>query len=264
MSFDDHPSRSANVFFNMKESIFILLSCLVCLVVDRYQISQWDLQFINPNIGIRSVDYHPDPIDTSYAFSKSYVANVKSRIRLDRITEDSLSRLFTTLLTERIIPHWLGTPWSFEGHTSVPGEGEIACGYFVSTTLKDVGFNLDRYKFAQQLPIHEAKTLALSSPLLEINNNSITERITILKDKLKEGIYFIGFDQSHVGYIQKKNSQLFVIHSNYIGSEGVIIERIEDSQVFSYYRRIYIADISRNRAFLSKWVRNEVVQVVTQ
>ncbi len=248
----------------MGKSIFILLSCIVCLTIGRFQNSESDLHFLNPENGIVSLDNHLAPIDTSYTFSKNYVANIKSRIRLDRITDDSLSRLFTNLLTEQIIPHWLGTPWSFEGHTSIPGSGEIACGYFVSTTLKDMGFSLDRYKFAQQLPIHEAKTLALSSPLLEINNNSITERITILKDKLKEGIYFIGFDQSHVGYIQKKNSQLFVIHSNYIGSEGVIIERIEDSQVFSYYRRIYIADISRNRALLSKWVRNEVVQVVTQ
>ncbi len=203
-------------------------------------------------------------IDSSYTLAKQYVANVKSHIRLDRITDDSLSHLFTNLLTEQIIPHWLGTPWSFEGHTSVPGSGEIACGYFVSTTLKDVGFNLDRYKFAQQLPIHEAKTLALVTPLLEINNNSTTERITILKDKLKEGIYFIGFDQNHVGYIQKKGRELFVIHSNYIGAEGVVIERIEESQVFSYYTRIYVADISRNAALMKKWVKNEVVQVVTE
>ncbi len=210
------------------------------------------------------MDHHPGPIDTSYKFSKNYVANIKSRIHLDRISEDSLSHLFTNLLTEQIIPHWLGTPWSFEGHTSIPGSGEIACGYFVSTTLKDVGFNLDRYKFAQQLPIHEAKTLALGKPLLEINSNSTDERISILKDTLKEGIYFVGFDQNHVGYIQKKGSELFVIHSNYIGAEGVVIERIEESQVFSYYDRIYIADISRNAALMKKWVKNEVVQVVTE
>jgi hypothetical protein len=202
--------------------------------------------------------------DPSYTGSKKSVATSKSRIRLDRISEDSLSHLFTNLLTERIIPYWLGTPWSFEGHTSVPGSGEIACGYFVSTTLKDMGFNLDRYKFAQQLPIHEAKTLALGTPLLEINSNSTEEIIAILRDTLKEGIYFLGFDRNHVGYIQKKNNELFVIHSNYIGAEGVVIERVEDSQVFSYYSRIYIADISRNRALLTKWVRNEVVQVVTE
>ncbi len=202
--------------------------------------------------------------DPSYTGSKKSVATSKSRIRLDRISEDSLSHLFTNLLTDHIIPHWLGTPWSFEGHTSIPGSGEIACGYLVSTTLKDMGFNLDRYKFAQQLPIHEAKTLALGKPLLEINSNSTDERIAILQDTLKEGIYFLGFDQNHVGYIQKKNNDLFVIHSNYIGAEGVVIEGIEDSQVFTYYSRIYIADISRNKTLLTKWVRNEVVQVVVE
>ncbi len=202
--------------------------------------------------------------EASYTASKKSVATTKAGIHLDRISEDSLSHLFTNLLTKQIIPHWLGTPWSFEGHTSVPGSGEIACGYFVSTTLKDVGFNLDRYKFAQQRPIHEAKTLAIGKPLLEINNNSTTERITILKDKLKEGIYFIGFDQSHVGYIQKKNGELFVIHSNYIGSEGVVIERINDSQVFSYYTRIFIADISHNAALMKKWVKGEPIQVILE
>ena len=203
-------------------------------------------------------------VDSSYNNIKKFVATSKSRIRLDRITEDSLFRLFTNLLTERIIPHWLGTPWSFEGHTSIPRSGEIACGYFVSTTLKDVGFNLNRYTFAQQLPFNEAKTLALGKPLLEINSNSTAERISMLRVTLKEGIYFIGFDQSHVGYIQKKGSELFLIHSNYIGAEGVVIERIEDSQVFSYYTRIYIADISRNAALMKKWMKGEVVQVVTE
>lgn len=201
--------------------------------------------------------------ETSYTASKKSVSTSKSLIHLDKISEDSLYHLFTNLLTEQIIPHWLGTPWSFEGHTSVPRSGEIACGYFVSTTLKDVGFNLDRYKFAQQLPINEAKTLALGKPLLEINNNSTIERITILRDTLKEGIYFIGFDQNHVGYIQKKNDQLFVIHSNYFGTQGVVIERIEDSQVFSYYSRIYIADISRNADLMEKWVKTEAAEVVT-
>ena len=215
---------------------------------------------------IQSVSHNANfvSVDSSYASSKNFVATTKSRIRLDRISEDSLSHLFTNLLTERIIPHWLGTPWSFEGHTSVPGSGEIACGYFVSTTLKDVGFNLDRYKFAQQLPIHEAKTLALGKPLLEINDNSTDKRIIILKNTLKEGIYFIGFDQSHVGFIQKKNDKLFLIHSNYIGAEGVVIERIEDSLVFSYYTRIYIADISRNAALMKMWVKGEVIQVLTE
>jgi hypothetical protein len=210
-----------------------------------------------------NVEHHQQPT-LSYASVKRDVLRIKSKIQNQQITNDSLSSFFTNLLTEQIIPHWLGTPWSFEGHISVPRSGEIACGYFVSTTLKDMGFNLNRYTFAQQLPIHEAKTLTMGKLPLEIYNSSTDERIAILRDTLKEGIYFIGFDQSHVGYIQKKNGELLVIHSNYIGAEGVVIEKIEDSQVFSYYTRIYIADISHNTALMKKWVKNEVVQVVTE
>src|SRR5688500_20002445 len=66
-----------------------------------------------------------DSVDASYTTTKKNVATSKSLIRSDRVSDDSLSRLFTSLLTEKIIPHWLSTPWSFEGHTSVPRQGEI-------------------------------------------------------------------------------------------------------------------------------------------
>ncbi len=43
--------------------------------------------------------------------------------------------LYSKLLND-IVPHWYGTPWDFNGHTNIPNQGEIACGYFVSTTLR--------------------------------------------------------------------------------------------------------------------------------
>ncbi|MEP7321553.1 MAG: hypothetical protein ABI761_06525 [Saprospiraceae bacterium] len=202
--------------------------------------------------------------DTNYTDTKRMIISIKDRIGSRPISEDSLSNIFTILLVNKLIPYWLGTPWSFEGHNSVPRQGDIACGYFVSTTLKDIGFNLNRYKLAQQLPIIEAKSLNLGKPILEINNSFASERIEILKECLKEGIYFIGFDQSHVGYIRKKNGDLFVIHSNYIGNKGVVIEEIETSVVFSYYHRIYVAEISTNQELLKKWLHNEVIDVMTE
>jgi hypothetical protein len=134
----------------------------------------------------------------------------------------------------------------------------------VSTTLKDVGFNLNRYKFAQQLPVNEGKTLNLGKPLLEIHNTSTAARIKALNELLSEGVYFIGFDRNHVGFVQKKNEELFVIHSNYIGAKGVEIERIEDSIVFSYYSRIYIAEITTNKELLKKWRNSEAIEIITE
>ena len=243
---------------------FLMITPLIVLNIGLGKLDRSDLMECLRYPSERSSQVSTVYTDTSYSSLKLEIGRLKSSLNRQSLLEDSISNLFTHLLADKIIPHWLGTPWSFEGHTSIPGEGEIACGYFVSTTLKDVGFNLNRYTFAQHLPIHEAKTLALGKPLLEINSNSTNERIAILSDTLKEGIYFIGFDQSHVGYIQKKNGELFVIHSNYIGAEGVVIERIEDSKVFSFYTRIYVADISRNAALMKKWVKGEVVQVVTE
>lgn len=246
----------------MRRSNFVVLPGSVIMML----MSQWvDAQMIFNSNPSSPFGHAPNiPTDTNYAFSKQLVANTKSLIHPGSITKDSLSGLFSDLLTKHIIPHWLSTPWSFEGHTAVPREGTIACGYFVSTTLRDMGFNLNRYTFAQQLPVNEAKTLSMGKVLIEINNPSTAERIQQLQTHLQEGIYFIGFDQSHVGYIHKKNGELFVIHSNYINAEGVVNERIEDSEVFSYYTRIYIAEISTNRDLLKKWLGNEPIYVVTE
>lgn len=198
----------------------------------------------------------------TYTEIKANIKKEKSKINLKTIDEDSLSLLFTNFLVYEIIPYWYGTKWSFEGHTSIPQKGEIACGYFVSTTLKDMGLNVNRYKLAQQLPINEAKTINLGKELLEINEGSSEENIALLKTNLKEGIYFLGFDQSHVGYILKKDENLYVIHSNYIGAEGVVIEKIEESEAFLSYYHFYIADISHNKELMRKWVLNEEIQVV--
>ena len=52
-------------------------------------------------------------------------------------------------LTMEIFPSWYGTKWDFNGTTQVPQEGYIACGYFVITTLRDLGLKVPRVKWAQ-------------------------------------------------------------------------------------------------------------------
>ena len=49
-------------------------------------------------------------------------------------------------LTKKVFPYWYGTPWSFNGHTEQPKNGSIACGFFVGTILRDIGFNIDRIR----------------------------------------------------------------------------------------------------------------------
>ena len=43
---------------------------------------------------------------------------------------------------------WKDTPWDFNGTTNQPGQGTIACGFFVATLLQDMGLKVNRRKLS--------------------------------------------------------------------------------------------------------------------
>lgn len=195
--------------------------------------------------------------DLSYDSIKTSINKNRLELKKASINIDSVGQIFYHSLVKRIIPFWDGTDWSFDGHTSTPGEGEIACGYFISTTLQDVGININRYKLAQQNPKTEARTLARDTSLIFINEGSTKENITAIKNRMPEGIHFIGFGENHVGYLLKLKEQLYLIHSNYMSGSGVEIESIEDSQVFALHQEFYLLELSTNERFLNSWLNQE-------
>jgi len=203
----------------------------------------------------------PKDLSKSYSWVKKDIENIRASLIKKELSKDTLSHIFKTLLLNRIIPYWENTTWSFEGHTSQPAVGEIACGYFVSTTLKDVGLSIDRYKLAQQSPINEAKSLALKTDIIEINEVTKEKNIDKIQKELKEGIHFIGFDKSHVGYILKEKGNLYLIHSNYITGK-VEIEQIENSEVFASYSKYYIVELSTNNEFIESWIKKKKIIVI--
>lgn len=198
----------------------------------------------------------------TYEMTKRKIEIQRSQIKANDIKIDSVRKLFTTSLLHNIIPFWEGTKWSFEGHTSEPQTATIACGYFVSTTLQDIGLNLNRYKFAQQSPIDEANILALNSEVKEFSEESPANNILKIKNYLKEGIHFIGFDENHVGYILKDQDDLYLIHSNYIDGVGVEIEEIEQSEVFQSYFKFYIVELSTNERLLHYWINDKKLDII--
>jgi hypothetical protein len=171
-------------------------------------------------------------------------------------------QVMTQQLVDSIIPFWLRTNWSFEGHTETPQEGEIACSYFVSTTMAHVGFQVNRYKLAQQGPLVEAKTIQLSEKVLSLEDFSVHRvRSYILDHQWPNGLYFVGLD-NHVGYLYKQGEQLFFIHSSYLYPRGVAIECLEESMAFrsSTY---YFVPITGNVSLVEKWLLGEELKVVT-
>mgnify|MGYP001433643202 CR=1 FL=1 len=88
---------------------------------------------------------------------------------------DSASQYLYSKLLNDIVLHWFGSDWDFNGQTNVPNDVEIACGFFVSTTLKHFGFILNRYKMAQQAGLIEVRMLQSNSELKTHRNFSFEE-----------------------------------------------------------------------------------------
>jgi len=154
-------------------------------------------------------------------------------------------------LVQSLFPFWYGTAWDFNGISNVPGEGQIACGYFVSTTLKHSGCNLNRYKVAQQSSKKACEIFALGDSVRRYAPADI-EDFKSKNAHLEDGLYCIGLDY-HVGYLLKRDDHYFFIHSSYVGIDGVSIEPIEEAQAF-YSQVYYLSAITNNTQFVKRWI----------
>ncbi|MCF8296559.1 MAG: hypothetical protein K9J13_03355 [Saprospiraceae bacterium] len=174
---------------------------------------------------------------------------------------DSTAKFLTDKLLNDFIPHWYGTEWDYNGTSEIPGSGYIACGYFVSTTLKHLGFNLNRYKFAQQSGLNGAKTIQMGEKLKKYYSRNDSQIPETLVKELKPGLYQVGLS-CHVGYLLIKNQKAWFIHSNYFHS-GVMIENAAHSDAFA--STIYIiSDITFNDKLIGKWILGEEIEIVRE
>lgn len=164
---------------------------------------------------------------------------------------------FENYLLNEIIPFWYGTPWDFNGYSAVPNQGEIACGYFVSTTLLHAGLNINRYHLAQQAGLLEARSLAITEDHYE-TIYGIDALDKAIRSRYRDGVYFVGLD-NHVGYLLIRGGDYYFIHSNYIENR-VMIEKARTAPAFQ--STIYVvAELSTNDELLKKWRSGEVVKV---
>ncbi|MEO0405183.1 MAG: hypothetical protein AAF193_09960 [Bacteroidota bacterium] len=224
------------------KSVFLLLTILSCAT--------------------SSVSQSLNSTSSNYVSTKSFVSQQRDSLLNQNPSLEELSVVFEYCLMEKIIPCWYGTKWSFEGHTNNPKEGEIACGYFVSTTLKHIGVPLNRYRLAQQNPLNEAKTLAMGTEVLTIEYEDLSQLKVRLNKAVEEGVYFIGFDEFHVGFAHVKGDRIFLIHSNFIGSKGVVNEDFFESEVVGMCNRIHLVNLHQNEMLLKAWMNGEEIPIV--
>jgi hypothetical protein len=154
-------------------------------------------------------------------------------------------------IVDSLIPHWYGTPWNFSGTSEIPGKGTIACSYFTSTVLRDVGFQLNRYKLSQ---LHSFDEVAQFCGNPKILNDS--DSLRSYMNAQTDGLYLIGLD-NHIGFLNKEMGNCWFIHSNYLIPACVVKEKLFESQAILSSNQYHVGAITNNKKVLEMWLQKK-------
>ncbi len=190
--------------------------------------------------------------EENYNQVKKSVQQKKQRLKSAQLNE--ARQLFTSILTTDLFPYWYGTRWAFYGDTEVPGDGSIACGYFVTTVLRDAGVKLNRVALAQCASEQMIRTLVHKPYIHHYTNQHFSQFISSLKQQGK-GFYIIGLD-NHTGFIQVIPNGIRFIHSSGRWPFAVVNENAETSVVLKH-SAYKVTGLLTNKEFLQYWLKRE-------
>lgn len=158
-------------------------------------------------------------------------------------------------LVNSIFPYWYGTQWDFNGYTNTPNDGVIACGYFVSTTLKHIGFNLNRYDIAKMYSSDIVKVLCFDDYWVE----SDFEQFLLRMEEQPDGLYIVGLS-NHVGFIEREHGRTYFIHSNYLGSGEVEKELASQSIALGSSNTFWLGNFSNNPSVRKSFLNDQEIK----
>lgn len=183
------------------------------------------------------------------------IRNIRVGLKKANAGKKALGAAFIKQITQKVFPYWYGTKWDFNGTTQMPQEGSIACGYFVTTTLRDMGVPINRVKMAQCASEEMIRSLASKQHIHYISNTSLSE----FEKKIAaygNGLYIIGLD-NHIGFIHINGDEHYFIHSTGWFPFKVVKDKISESSVLSKSNYRVVGKVSDDEAFLKKWADNE-------
>lgn len=176
-----------------------------------------------------------------------------------KILEES-RRLFAASIDNRIFPFWYGTDWDFYGTTETPGAGKIACGYFVSTVLRDAGLKVNRVSLAQQASENIIKSLTTEARIKRFRNVSLQKFVAEI-EKLGAGLYVVGLD-FHVGFLYHDGAEVYFVHSSYVEPSETIREKAAASPVLEASKYRVVGKISADDALILRWLDQTAIPTV--
>ena len=170
--------------------------------------------------------------------------------------------LVTRSIDTEIFPSWYGTAWDFNGTTEVPRQGKIACGYFVSTVLRDAGWRVQRARLAQQASENIILSLTTDPYVKRFRRVAISDFVDAVQN-WGAGIYVVGLD-IHTGFIVNTGDDVYFVHSSYVEPYAVVRERASESKILAASNYRVLGKITADDLFIEKWLlQTEIVTRTT-
>ena len=215
---------------------------------------------INTLFNNNSEETTPVPDPAKYTLLTTQLEQNRAELRMRYLrAETNLERQniiteASSLIEDRLpamMRCWLGHPWDFNGTATVPGEGKIACGYFVTTIMRDAGFKINRVRVAQQPSQNIIRTFVEDREFYEIKTNTPYLKYLDHINAKYEGIHIVGLDK-HVAFIVIKDGEMRFIHSK--GYACVVDEAQQEASALKNSNYRVISNISRNKNVIKKWI----------
>ena len=157
------------------------------------------------------------------------------------------------------LPAWTGTPWSFYGQTDTPGQGSIACGYFVTTALAHAGLRVDHLALAKLRSTWIVSTLA-GEDMLTLRDVPPIQVLHHAQTAFGDGLWVVGLD-NHVGFLRSDNREIRFCHADYSGP-GVRCEDPLASAAFA--SSIYVIGPAWPDVRVEDWLAGRAVEIVAR
>jgi hypothetical protein len=168
------------------------------------------------------------------------------------LSKSTKEKIFAEAVTKTIIPAWIGTAWDFNGTTETPQQGNIACGYFVTTVLRDAGLPIARVKLAQCASEQMITSLVQSKYISHYSNILLEDFIQSIQ-KQGYGLYIVGLD-NHTGFIYNDGKDIYFIHSTFIGTRNVQKDIAATNSILKQSKYKVLGKISGDERVLERWV----------
>lgn len=204
----------------------------------------------DPNLAFRVEQVAAAPPVEDYGSVLSELEADRRRLAAEGATVEEARARVEQALREDIWPAWYGTPWDFYGTTQTPREGEIACGYFVSTTLEDAGFQVERVKLAQQASKRIVQTFT---------DEEVTtwgrDREEVVS-RLGPGIHLVGLDY-HVAFLDVREDGTWMCHSSVLEPVSVVCEPAVTAEALE--SNVHVTGPLLTDEVMKKWLAGEAI-----